>query len=121
MVADFGRLPVCQAAPTSVKGLVERAPVSATTPCTAGSGVSATSATCGDTGCGGGVARARTGTAMTTGTVAAATPSKDRKRRKEDLRFGSEGVIRGSHLWDRYNLAVTSVTQTTQTGKLTGN
>src|SRR3954452_2569503 len=92
MVADFGRLPVCQAAPTSVKDLVVRAPVSATTPCTAGSGLSATSATCGETGCGAAVGRARTGTAMTTGTVAAATPSKDTKRRKEALRLGSEGI-----------------------------
>ena len=34
--------------------------------------------------------------------------------------FGGN-LDRGSHLFDRYNLAVTSVTQTTQTGKLTGN
>src|SRR3954452_18509015 len=94
MVADFGRLPVCQAAPTSVKGLVVRAPVSATTPCTAGSGLSATSATCGETGGGGGGPRAKTGTAMTTGTVAAATPRKDRKRRQEVLRLGAGGGIK---------------------------
>src|SRR5436305_4543873 len=92
MVADRASDPVCHAAPTSVKCFVVRGPESATTPRTDGSDVTTTSATCGVTGCGATAGRAMTGTARKTG-MAAATPSKDRKRRKEDLRVGSEAAV----------------------------